>query len=200
MAVIRIVAYAAFTALLAFKLSATMFVWPVIAAGTAFVGWTIYSHLLSNDPLMEVFYKLAGGKERFEVLPEINLPQTPGGKISKAINRINWDDLNLPLVRAKTIDGRNIVIVKGLSRMNDGLTGIRAQTKSILAFIERANPGDFKNRHTALQNHISALMEAILLIENNNFSYKHGRDAYEIRSSISTNMANEFYAQLANPA
>lgn len=200
--VIRAVAYAAFSAMLAFKLSATVFGWPVFLAGIAFAGWTIYSHILSKDPLMEVFYKIAGGRERFEALPEINLTQAPNVKISKAIKRINWDQLNHPIARAKTLDGRNVVIVKGRSHLNDGLSDVPAQSKSVLAFIERANPDDFNSPpSTPLEKLFTTIMEAIFLRENNNFCFRHGRcRCYEVRPSISPYMANEFFAQMAIPA
>lgn len=207
--VIRAIAVAAFASLYALKLSATVFCWPVAIVGIGFAGWTIYSHLLAKDPLVEAFYKIARGKERFEALPEINLGQGPDEKIFRAIKRINWDHLNQPIARTRTLDGRNVIIVKGLSRNNEGLI-IRAQTKAVLAFIEKANPEDFESTHTNFEKQFSDIMEALVVTaENNNFAYSSSassdsghqsvRHEYEIRPSISRDMANEFFAQFAIP-
>jgi hypothetical protein len=206
--VIRALAILIFTSLVAFQLSATVFCWPVALAGTVFAGWTIYLHLLSKDPLMEAFYKITGCKDRFEALPEINLGQGPVEKISHAIERINWDHLNHPIARTRTLDGRNVIIIKGLSRNDVGLL-ITVQTKTILAFIEKANSGDFESTHTNFEKHFTDILHALMVnSENNNSGYStspsspgniSSRYSYEMRPSISSDMANEFFAQLALP-
>lgn len=99
-AAIRAVAITAFTGLIAFKLAATVFCWPVVIAGVAFAGWPVYSHLCSKDPLMDAFYKISGGRDKFEQLPEIQLRQNPNEKISEAIRRLNWNELEHAIAMA----------------------------------------------------------------------------------------------------
>jgi len=67
---------------------------------------------------MESFYKICGGKDKFEQLPDIQLGQTSNEKISCAIGRLNFDKLEHSIAKLKTLDGRNIVITKGLSQKN----------------------------------------------------------------------------------
>lgn len=201
--VIRAVSIAVFTALAAIKVSATIFCWPVIIAGLGYAGWTIYSHLLTSDPLMEAFYKISGGKERFEAFPEINLVQAPNEKISDAIGRINWDDLNHPISRGRTLDGRNVIIIKGFDRNH--------AFKSVDAYIEKAGPEDIPRSISNLSEQAEAFVHALsrFATEGNTFSkalYSHfegrgnnndNRDC-AIYPWILSDKANEFYAQLAN--
>ena len=201
--VIRVVATLAFTLLAALKLSASIFYWPVVVAGVAFAGWTIYSHLLSADPLMETFYKISGGKNKFEELPEIDLRQVPNEKIFESIRRLNWDDLNQSIGRARTLDGRNVFIIKGLSR-NPEVFFTKYQTKGVLAFVEKLGPEDLPKRTSNLPELAEAISHAVLFLFKGNtfgtFLYSK-RDANdysrfcEIYSSISCDMANELFAQ-----
>lgn len=204
-AIIRAVATVAFTSLLALKLSVTVFFWPVVVAGIAFAGWTIYSHLLCKDPLMETFYTIVGGKDKFELLPQINLAQASHEKISEPISKIDWDGLNHGIARTKTLDGRNVIIIKGFTRHDDGMV---CRTKGVLAFVEKTCPGDIGGM--ALDELTYSIMHAILAPHEgntlcsspyfNNFSGRTkliSRDC-KISSSISSDMANELFFQLAD--
>lgn len=198
-AVIRAVAAAAFTGIIALKLSTTVFCWPVAIAGIAFAGWTVYSHLCSKDALLEVFYKISGGKDRFEQLPEIQLGQNPNGKLSEAIRGLNWNQLEHKIAKAKTLDGRNVVIVKGLTRN---------QTKGVLAFVERMGPNDVPRVISNFHELAESIAHAILFpltgntfsrwLYSSNFSISNNYNSSycKMYSSISDNMANEFFAQM----
>jgi hypothetical protein len=206
-AMIRAVATLAFASIVALKLSGTVFCWPVAIAGIAFAGWTVYSHLLSKDPLMETFYKITGGRDGYETLPQINIAQNPNEKICEAIRRINWDDLNHSIARTRTLDGRNVIIIKGLSRNNDEGFLVGNQTKSVLAFVEKTAPEDVPRVISNSPEIVDAMMHAISL-EGNTFGrwlYSHsstiGVNEYnsycKVHSSITSDMANELFAQLA---
>jgi hypothetical protein len=211
-ALIRIVATVALTILLAVKLKATIFCWPVVVIGAAFAAWTAYSHLLSKDPLTELFYQIVGGKDQFAQLPEIRLEQNPNEKICTAISRLDWNNLDRVMYRAKTADERNVIIVKGLSRTNDGMFG--AHTRSILAFIEKVGPEDVPRYISNQPELMDAILHAIFTpFVGNTFGRGGGSsnsvstlnsgeqvaDSSETRicSSITTSMANEFAAQMA---
>ena len=207
-AVIRAVATVAFTSLLALKLSATVFCWPIVIAGLAFAGWTIYSHLLSKDPLMETFYKIVGGKDEFEKLPPIDLAQAPNEKIFQAISRICWDNLNSPIAKTRTLDGRNVMIIKGLSRNINSLFA-NCQTKGVLAFIERTGPKDLPRIISNLPELADSIMHAVLtphegntfgrFFYSSNYSIGNNNNTYcMVYSSISSDMANELFAQVNN--
>lgn len=203
--IIRAAVTVAFTSLLALKLRATVFCWPVVIAGLAFTGWTIYSHLLSKDPLMEAFYKIAGGKDRFYALPEINLGQAPNEKICEAIERIDWDHLNHFIARTRTLDGRNVIIIKGLSRDSHP----PRRTKMILAFIEKVGPKDLPiptilNISELARSIIHAVLTPFegntfgtsLYFNVSNSSNQENIRHCRIYSSISSNLANELFIQL----
>ena len=211
-ALIRIATTAAITALLAVKLQATIFCWPVVVIGAAFSGWTAYSHLLSKDPLTEVFYRIVGGKDRFEQLPEIRLEQDPNETLCTAIGKLRWDNLDHPIYKTTALDGRNVVVVKGFSRTPQGLLG--AQAKSILVFVEKVGPDDVYRNISNQQALVDAAIHAIFTplkgntfgrslasVESANIWVNGDRviDCYdsEIFSSITPSMANEFFAQLA---
>ena len=210
-ALIRITATVALTILLAVKVQATIFCWPVVILGAALAGWTAYTQLLSKDPLTEVFYQIVGGKDRFEQLPEIGLEQNLNEKICAAIGRLNWNHFDQGMYRAKTIDGRNVIIVKGLSRTNAGM--FFARTRSILAFIEKVGPEDVPRQISNLPELVDGALHAIyapftgntfdrLLFSRDSATVRGNRervvDSSETRicSSITTSMANEFFAQM----
>lgn len=204
--VIRLIATAAFTALAAGALKSIIWRWLTVVAGLAFAGWTIYSHLLRKDPLMETFYKIVGGKDQFDNLPNIQLIQSPNEQISTAIERIEWDQLDKAIYKAKTLDGRHVMIVKGLIRTPSGIHANCQQIKSILAFIEKLGP---KDKPKCISN-LSPLTETILgyiaaacSFEENKYnrplafsSASTSSYSWSLHSSISPDMANEFVAQL----
>lgn len=203
---IRIIATAAFIALTAAVAKSTIWRWLTVFAGLAFAGWTIYSHLLRKDPLMETFYKIAGGKDQFDNLPNIQLIQSPHEQISKAIKRIEWDQLDKAIYKAKTLDGRHVMIVKGLIRTPSGIHANCQQIKSILAFIEKLGPRDkptFISNLSPLTETILGYIAAACSFEENEYnrpldflSASASSYSWSLHSSISPDMANEFLAQL----
>lgn len=208
-AVIRAVASVALNALTsyaAYQLGATMLCWPIAIAGLAFTGWTIYTHLLSKDPLMECFYKIAGGKNNFDTLPSIHLEQAPDETIFDAIKRISWSKEGLRIAVTKTLDGRNVIVIQG-ERINK-LPTRTDDMKAIFAFIEKIGPNDLPR----IKSNISEFVESILWAifhphEGNKFCQRHfhaptllGSRLHEYRdwnvvSHISSEMANELYVQ-----
>lgn len=204
-AAIRAIAAITFSALAAFKLSSTMWCWPIIVvAGAAYAGWTIYFHFLCKDSLMEAFYKIVGGKNQFDNLPNINLNQSPNERFAQAIARIKWHQLNDAIYKTETLDGRHVVIVKGLSR---DLNLSRQET--IFAFIEKIGPIDTSPipKVSLLTEGIFKSIMGVIPSSENPFgehspfycSSTNGGlcySNYELRSSISPDMANEFLAQL----
>jgi hypothetical protein len=196
--VIRAAAVAVFTTLAAIKLSASILCWPVAIAGMGYAGWTIYSNFIALDPLMEAFYKISGGQERFEAFPEINLAQAPDEKISAAIARINWEDLNHPVSRTRTLDGRNVVIIKGFER--------NSVCKSIDAYIEKVGPEDIPRSMSNLPELADAFIHALsdFATEGNTYSKELYQRSAERRDCtifpwILSDRANELYVQM-NPA
>ncbi len=198
---IRVVATLAFTALAALKLSATIFCWPIVVAGVAFAGWNIYFHLLSKDPLMETFYKIVGGKNKFEELPNINLAQAPHEKVCEAIERLNWNDLDQPIYQTKTLDGRHIVIIKGLSREKEG-PHKRDHTKGVLAFVEKLSPAELGVAivHAIVDPFKGNTFGHFLYLQTSQMDDQRERRYCHVYSSISSKMANEFFAQLSPEA
>lgn len=206
--IIRTVAALAFSALVASFLSTTIFCWPVFIVGGAFAGWTSYSHLFSKDPLMDVFYTILGGKDKFERLPEIQLLQNPNEKISDIIAKLTWDQLEHPISRTVTIDGRNVIIIKGLSRKEEVKQeddDVDPQTKSVLAFVEKCGPrdvfaSDIPPSHDSFLYAIFAIFQknifkAVPYCSGAGIGSKYNNDC-RICSSITGKMANEFFVQI----
>lgn len=202
-AIIRAVGATAFSLLIASQFSSPIFRWPLCVAGVAFSGWTVYSHLGSKDPLMEAFHTICGGKEKFEQLPEVHLDVNPGEKIFESIQRLNWNDLEHPIARAKTLDMRNIIIVKGRDRMD-----ANCQTEDILAFIERVGPNDVPREISNVSELAASILHAILLLDSGNTfgsclrsfrfvsSNRNESARCDIYESISPKKADEFYIQM----
>lgn len=112
-AIIRALAIGALTtlaALLSYKLGATFLAWPVLLAGTAYAVYVLFLNF-KKDPMIEAFYKIVGGAEKFEKLPYVNLSSNWGNK--GEIMRIWHDVLHHDISRSSMSDGRKIVIIKG---------------------------------------------------------------------------------------
>lgn len=183
----------------AFRLSATLLFWPTIVVASAFIGRTIYSHLIIKDPLVEAFYKIVGGKDKYEKLPEISLQLAPDDKVVEAIQKIYWDQLLHPMTRSKTLDGRHVIIVKGLGEN---------QTQGVLTFVEKMGPYDISRVISNEPEWLSTILEALLsplegnryqcFIDSSTFSGWSGtkNSRREMYSTISSDMANEFAFQL----
>jgi hypothetical protein len=212
-ALIRVVATLVFTTWIAVT-SSPVWLWTVVIAGTTFAGWTIYSHLLRRDPLVDVFYKIVGGKNHYDNLPEIHLV---GEKhISESMKEVSWDKLNQPIYKAKTTDGRKILIVKALTHNPEQHTAY-AQVKTLFVFVEKAGPNDYKPNISNLSPKNSRLLESIFyalrLWDNKNpfgaiiyfdsqvISKINGEkvqrnDACYVYGFMNKDIANEFSAQL----
>lgn len=103
----------------------------VVVVGVTLAAWVAFKHLLTNDSLVEAFYKIAGGKENYEKLPEFPMKKNPKTHISFDIT---WASLKYPLYRFPTSDGRKGLVVKGSS--------YSAPTQAIMIFVEKLGPYD----------------------------------------------------------
>lgn len=121
--------------------------WPVLVISSILAIWTIYAHILRPDPLVEKLYQIAGGKDKFLQLPLLPLSEKP---LDENIKSLNWDTLEKQVYRAKTIDGRQVLIVKGLSKENDKDCNLPCQIKSIFAFVEKLGPADYSEKASNL--------------------------------------------------
>lgn len=129
-AAIRVIAVSSFTALAALKLFSTIWTVTIVTiAGATATGWLIYSNFLRNDPITEAFYKIVGGRDKFNRLPVIEFNQVD--PVSDELYTIAWSDLDRPIYKGKISGDRNIIIVKGLSRDR--------KIKAIFSFIERTS-------------------------------------------------------------
>lgn len=200
-AIIRSIAVLVFSSLAAFSLGFSVLSCSIVLAGAAFAGWTIYSHIYAKDQLMEAFRRIVGSKEAMEKLPlEVKLKMGPNEKISDAIARLKWDELSHKISLNK-IDGRNVIIIKALSREVDKNTN--TQTKAILAFVEKLGPYDVPK--AILPDFLASIQHAIAIpFKGNTFgTYLYSsscgtKSSYcEVYSSISKNLANELIAQLS---
>lgn len=114
----------------------------VVIFGVTLAAWVAIKHLLTNDSLVEAFYKIAGGKENYEKLPEF-----PMNKDQKTYANfgIAWARLEHPLYRFSTSDGRKGLLVKGLRCVEEyNSMGIArtAYTRSMMVFVEKLGPCD----------------------------------------------------------
>jgi len=190
---LRVISVLALTALATMKYSATIFYWPIVVVGVAYAGWTIYKHLLTKDPLVDAFYQIAGGRQRYLELPRIDLGQAANEKTSTAIARLNWDNLPYPIVRSRTLDHREVVIVKGVKREED------RETRQVMAFVEKVGPYDLP-KHLA-DEWVESLLYAVCALHKGNtfdqFLYAENfSESCNIYCSISSRMANEFFSQV----
>src|ERR1700733_1199669 len=62
--------------------------WGITTVGVAYASYTAYLHLRRRDPLVEAFYKIVGGEEKFLQLPEIKFEDAL--PLSKYITSISW--------------------------------------------------------------------------------------------------------------
>lgn len=198
---IRAVAACALSALVV--ITTPVWVWPVAVAGVAFAGWTIYSNTRKKDPLVEAFYKIVGGKDKYEKLPEFKIK----GKDSlydKNFFNLNYDDLKNPLSKAITPDGRRILIVKALSRHPEaGNRNIVSKVKAVFVFVEKLKYEDFFDSTEVYLRFINNFLKAgnvfntINDLERDDPWVSNGcQNKYiSVRASISPELANELLAQ-----
>ncbi|MBX9744968.1 MAG: hypothetical protein K2X08_07150 [Chlamydiales bacterium] len=204
-AIIRAVAIVAFTALIAYKVSTTVFFWPVLILGAAFAAKTVYSHLYVKDPLVKAFDQIikgctAVGKEDFlETLPKIHLQPNSHEKIYHAICKLKWENLDL-ITKASTLDGRKIILIKGGRKKGQN----SVHHRKILVFMEKVGPNDLPRGLLNLSELTRSVLHAVLPpFKDNTFGLRVKPAAQEdpnftlrIYSSISGAMAKEFFAQL----
>lgn len=193
-ALIRAVAIKVFAAYIC--LTTAIWCWPVLLISSAFVGWTIYSNILRSDPLVETFYQIVGSKEKFDALPTIDLAKS----LTETIKNLDWDKLEHPVYRAKTTDGRQVMIVKALSKDVVPEMLVTCQTRAIFAFVEKLGSNDFS------YNAILTLFDALSFKGNTagtTLSSAHGYSGqlswsyrFVAFSSISNELANEITQQL----
>lgn len=164
------------------SLSASMVVYAATTVGFLYAGWTIYSHILSKDPLLEVFYKVLGTKDAFEKLPTIKISGYSDGAVCKEITRLKSEDLKGPVTISSTQDGRRIILVK------DEKLGLTAYFEKIHIFKgQKKGEGCYEEMfNTAF---------TILFDYKNNFNlhkrkYKQGYREWVISSFISSDRAN----------
>lgn len=199
---IRAIAAVAFSCLVAFILNSKFLSLP----GLAFAGWTIYSHIISKDPLLEAFYKIFKTKDEFEKLPTIKIQGGTDAEICETIMELEWDALQQPVTLSSTPDGRRIILVKG-SRYQEELEfemGVevtkKTTTHTIFAYIEKVNQ----------ESTGTGIGHAVLGFDKGNSFFREEKkftditvgnirtvkfNIHEISSSISGDMANEIAAQ-----
>lgn len=194
-ALIRIISILAFTALLAGIVQTTVFCWPVVLLGSGFAAWATCTHMMSEDPLMGVFYQIFRGERAFfRMVPTIQLPKpVPNPTLYTALQALNWDDLKFPISTTKTEDGREVVIVKAYSRSE--------RERSILIYVQRAEPTDLSaSRNSSLSSLFKTSVWALTApLEGKAFEITiHDNKDYVINgwktkicSSMTTAMAND---------
>jgi hypothetical protein len=178
-------------------------VWSLGIVGAGLTAWKAYAQIFSKDPLIEVFYKIVGGKEKFEQIPQIELPLNANKLLWERIRGLDWNALVRPITRAKTADGRNIIIIKGLKRI-DQKSPDGPKTKCVFAFVEKLHPSELPNiLHPSLFTEsfwaITDLSYRIAPYLNAIYPDSDGlglESCKRIYSYISSDMANEFYAQM----
>lgn len=199
--IIRVIATIVFSVLL--MATKPVWIWPVAIAGLAFAGWTMYSHLIKKDPLVEVFHEIVGSEEAFNKLPEIHLDAEK--RVADNLDDIDWNDLKDPLSRAITEDGRRILIVKCLTRHPEQDIFSNSQVKTVMSFVEKLGSGDLPPKISNLspENSVrfTTVLQAFGTLEND-LSARHsfgstgsGNNANYVYSWITPEIANEFLAQ-----
>lgn len=170
----------------------TPFVMPVGIGCLAYSVWTLYKNFIKTDPLVEAFYKMVGGQDKYQKLPEFKLI----GKESTTheLKKIDWDNLHHPLYRATAQNGNRILIVRALSRYPVQELCSYSQVKTIYAFVEKLEDDD----HLFLK-----IVQAMNLLQSENdtrnfstnSSSSMGNYKIYVNASIEPELANELAAQ-----
>jgi hypothetical protein len=210
---IRIAVTAVFTAYVVARIMGlTVWAWPVVILGATFSVYTAVKHLFRQDPLVNAMYQIAGGEQAYNALPEypkvnVNVPlagpnlaqvkrehpewlSCPDATFTQ-IRLHKWENLDRPLYRATTPDGRKVLIVRGRDRAEE------VNTYTMTAFVEKAGPKD------TMSSWINTAFLAIPItndLENwfSDYAFaQNGREVHKwmLRSSISSDMVNEFIQQ-----
>jgi hypothetical protein len=119
--------------------------WAIAILGMAFASYTAYRHLLTKDPLVEALYKIAGGEKAYQALPELK-PKEKQNRTYEYADQV-WSKLEHPMYRFLTKDGRNGLLVKGLSYLKtlpfllyEGVSA--SNTQKIMIFVEKLDSTD----------------------------------------------------------
>ncbi|HEX4840373.1 MAG TPA: hypothetical protein VFU89_08035 [Rhabdochlamydiaceae bacterium] len=185
--------------------------WLVVIVGVTLAAWVAYKHLLTKDPMVEAFYKIAGGKDNYDTLPEWRLEKN---KKTYANFDVLWADADVkPLYRFSTSDGRKGLMVKGLSHTKEhSLVRIKgtgpARTQALMVFVEKLGPYDIhiliKNMTERSFSIINALnfeawnnpfSEVLLAGEGESDDGSSSRTINGLYAYMSTDWANDFIAQ-----
>lgn len=201
-AVIRALALTIFAAILLLTQHSKFWAWPVALISLAYAGWTLWTNLLGKDPLVNAFYEIVGGKDKYDKLPDCTLK---GGKSFVEIEDIWWPDLQEKVSKAVTEDGRKVLIVKCHSRDEKLAHNIQAPMDSVMIFIEKMNHYDYSMYLSDAAVVVNTLLRAlvgtsIVTLDQNVMSSCTLNKSHHIEcrlaSSMTAEMANEFRAQL----
>ena len=178
----------------------------------AFASYTAYRHLLTKDPLVEAFYKIAGGEKEYQALPELK-PKEKQKQTYEYADQ-DWSKLEHPKYRFLTKDGRKGLLVKGLSYLKTlppfTFKGASpSNTKKIMIFVEKLDFTDISRKSNNVPKWITDILFGVTSLSLSN-PY-HGRisagdscDTHSLETHqeetwingwISTDMANELIAQ-----
>jgi hypothetical protein len=207
---IRIAVTAIFTAYIVGRIMGlTMWAWPVVIVGASFSLYTAVKHVFMRDPLVAAMQIVAGGKEQYNGLPVIDV--MPNKKLWETIEAIQWNNLEHPLYRATTLDGRKVLIVKGCDSVKQGaflgVAGAMVNARTVTAFVEKLGPNDVPRVISNLDERFEAALMALpanaKCLENScNRLLRESGDGgeltrWQMRSSITSDMMNEFIYQRA---
>ena len=157
---------------------------------------------------------MVGGKAQFYNLPQI--PLVKDKPLSATLNDLDWDELDKPVYRTFTEDGRVVLIAKALKRNFQKGAVTQFRVKRIYAFVEKLGPMDSpatpSNLTPAKQRMLESIIHAIKFLTGNTFGGKtfsrsgnssstfskesEWRIETHMLPAITSEMANEFAVQL----
>jgi len=196
----------------------TLWSWPVLILGLSFAAYTAYKHLLTRDPLVDVFYRIAGGEAAYNNLPEIRLDPlkktyenfdrqirlNAQKKTHQIFHPLSWQELVHSVYRLTTADGRKGMLVKGLTYSEEPFlyrdeSPSLVYTQARLIFVEKFNADDIPNNKSsgilAINTHWHCekrFPSQSLGARGKEYIFQ---DLCRIYSFMTTDMANEFIAQ-----
>ncbi len=172
-ALIRIAATAVFTAYLVAKIGATVWAWPIVVVATGFGIYTAVKHIFIKDPLVEAMYKIAGNCHEYNKLPVWNVIKNK--KLSQTISEIQWKNLDHPLYRALTSDGRKVLIVKGYDSKEKSEDSPSSRTEAVMIFVEKLGAYDVPRIISNVGEGFESILDAIPLVWPLNLENRYSR-------------------------